>query len=481
VNVKQFLFYTRPVDMHLHIALAQRISGDMPDIPIVFATFFRRTFCMLRDQGYEVTYLPEALRAARTQDCSQEMLNRIEAEALEGSGGANLQLMLQAERFLPPTAEAADRFLRAHVLVLDRLVRPGTWSIASMFDHFVYWLAGSLANARGGRHYGLVGCAVPPNRTIMLRTPWEAWRVPVEEAEAVRLLELSKQSQSLPMHERIAYMTSRPVRPPRPKGYYRDLLRDMRHDRLAKSYFALSPLLPLKWGAEKALPGFLYRALFSNPEPRYDIMRSEEVAAVEEPYVYFPLHMEPEATLLMYSPWCRDQIEAARLTSQALPVGWKLLIKENPKMRGKRPMSYYHRLRALPNALLVDPSVSSGELAKCARSTVSIAGNASVEAVLLGRPGICLGRPPFRDLLTAADISSRHELASLFNYLREIDQQNVSIPGEAWKRWVSGTVDVSLPLISFDTEIGFPDDPAVAEGLWRHICRTMTIPGDTQT
>lgn len=467
------LFYSRPHDMRLHVALARRIQRDHPDVKVQFATFFRRTVRYLKELGFVVTYLPEALRRVDPASCDDNLLSRIECEALEGSGGANLQLMLLAERFLPSSSAEADRFLRRHVLVLDQLVKPGTWSFASMYDHFVYWLAGSLANARGGRHYGLVPCAVPPNRTVVLRTPWEPWRVDVAEMDAAELLEASIQSQNIPAEQRISYMAPPPPKSRRGLRYYAHTILDVWADRAAGSYFAHHWLTPIRWGFEKTLPEWLYRHLFRYPEPRYDLNREADVTNLSVSFVYFPLHMEPEATLLMYSPWCRNQLEAARLVSQSLPIGWKLLIKENPKMRGMRPLKWYDNLCALPNALLVNPHVPSALLAKTARATVSIAGNASLEAMLLRRAGICLGRPPFRRLLTAADFSATFRLADLCQLMLDSSDTMCTIQLSVWREWVAGTAPVSLGYVSYGAELGFPDYPDVADKLW-HFMRSAT-------
>lgn len=475
----QILFFSRPHDMRLHVAIARRVQAALPETPVRFVTFFRRTVDFLREAGLNVTYLPDRLREAQGYACLASFLDMIEGEAVAGSGGANLQLMLQAERFLPTDRAASERFLNSHVTLLDRMILSGTLSISSMFDHFVYWLAGSLANARGGWHFSLVGSAVPPNRTIVLRTPWQAWQGPIQPGDADALLRSAIEAQSIPVRDRLAYMSPHPAKGPRGARYYYNTVRDAWFDRAHGSYFSHDWLEPGKWAAEKLLPRALYRRMVMYPEPVYDIGREADLAAMRTPFVYFPLHMEPEATLLMYSPWCRDQVEAARLVSQALPAGWRLLIKENPKMRGVRRPDYYRRLRALPNSVLVDPAVSSGELVLGARATVSIAGNASLEAVLLGRPGICLGRPPFRHLLTLADFSSGMQLSCLFESLRCGKHGGAALGVDPWQRWVAGTVSAALPYTSFGTEIGFPDGAETVEPIWKFI-RQVTMTDGTE-
>lgn len=161
---------------------------------------------------------------------------------------------------------------------------------------------------------------------------------------------------------------------------------------------------------------------------------------MRDPYIYLPLHMEPEAVILMYSPWLRDQVEVVRLVAQALPVGWKLLVKENPKMRLKRPREFYQKIAALPNVRLVAPEVCSTALIRKSEAVVAMAGTAALEARLLGKPAFCLGSPPFIDLLCGGDIASgKFSLRTLFENVMQTDPEPMDL--HAWQKRVAGTVE----------------------------------------
>ena len=112
-------------------------------------------------------------------------------------------------------------------------------------------------------------------------------------------------------------------------------------------------------------------------------------------YAFFPLHTEPEVTLSVYSKPYLNQIEAVRLFSHNLPVGVKLIVKEHPWEIGKRPLSYYRKLTDIPNVLLAHPSINSRELVLQAKIITVIAGSIGLEALMLKRPVIILGRTPF--------------------------------------------------------------------------------------
>ena len=60
-------------------------------------------------------------------------------------------------------------------------------------------------------------------------------------------------------------------------------------------------------------------------------------------------------------------------------------------MWGRRPASFYQNISKLYNVRIIDPSVSTFDLGKAAKATLTVTGTAGWEAYLLGRPVIVLG------------------------------------------------------------------------------------------
>lgn len=112
-------------------------------------------------------------------------------------------------------------------------------------------------------------------------------------------------------------------------------------------------------------------------------------------YAFFPLHVEPEITLLVYSKPYLNQIEAIRLFSYNLPVGMELIVKEHPVAIGKRPIGYYKKLLEIPNVRLANPSISSRELVSNARLITVIAGSIGLEGLIVKKPVVVLGNVPY--------------------------------------------------------------------------------------
>ena len=113
-------------------------------------------------------------------------------------------------------------------------------------------------------------------------------------------------------------------------------------------------------------------------------------------YIYFPLHYEPEASLLVSSPDETDQIAVLKRLTEALPQGWVIGAKEHRPMLGRRPSGYYERLAAMANIVLISPFEDSFALTQGAALTATITGTAGLESVLLGRPTLFFGDHPIQ-------------------------------------------------------------------------------------
>jgi capsule polysaccharide modification protein KpsS len=115
------------------------------------------------------------------------------------------------------------------------------------------------------------------------------------------------------------------------------------------------------------------------------------VARPGEDFAFFPLHFEPETSLLNIAPFFTDQINVVSIIARSLPLNFKLYVKEHPVMVNKRTRAYYKKLLAIPNVVLVDPKVKSFDLIEKAKLVVTITSTTGWESVLLGKPVITFG------------------------------------------------------------------------------------------
>jgi len=108
--------------------------------------------------------------------------------------------------------------------------------------------------------------------------------------------------------------------------------------------------------------------------------------------VIFPLHMEPEISLMQVSPEFNNSFEIITWVSKNLPADVVLVIKENPWSFGIRSSSYYDRLRKIGNVVLASPDTNTKEWIERSLFTVAITGTSGIESIYYNKPVLSFGR-----------------------------------------------------------------------------------------
>lgn len=116
------------------------------------------------------------------------------------------------------------------------------------------------------------------------------------------------------------------------------------------------------------------------------------------PYVFFPLHTEPEIALSIYGRYFQNQIEVIRNIAQSLPVTWSVVVKDHPRSLGFRKIHYYQKLLQIPNVKLVDPFLPSWDIIDHAKAVVTISSWVGFEAVIAKKPVITFGECIYNNL-----------------------------------------------------------------------------------
>lgn len=112
--------------------------------------------------------------------------------------------------------------------------------------------------------------------------------------------------------------------------------------------------------------------------------RPEEPGAL--PYVFFPLHIEPEMALATLSPEFHHQTAVIVQVAKNLPAGVRLVVKEHLTAVGRRPIGFYRQLAEIPNVVLVPPEVKATAVIERALGVVVLTGTAGLEAAVMGTP-----------------------------------------------------------------------------------------------
>jgi len=108
--------------------------------------------------------------------------------------------------------------------------------------------------------------------------------------------------------------------------------------------------------------------------------------------VYFPLHLEPERSLLNYSPEFTNVTEAIHIISKVLPSNYVVVVKEHPYSFAVRGRDFYHSMSQIGNVFFSDPTISSLDWIESSKIVGAITGTVGTEAVYSLKPVLSFGQ-----------------------------------------------------------------------------------------
>jgi len=136
-----------------------------------------------------------------------------------------------------------------------------------------------------------------------------------------------------------------------------------------------------------------------------------------QPFVYYPLQVEPERVLSFGSPFYYNQLELLTLVAKALPLEYKLFVKEHPMMYTTegRDIEFYKKIINLPNVYLIDTSIEPEEMLKNCSLVTTISGTAALEAAFYGKPSIIFAKTSYSFLPSVTTLKNLDELPNAIN------------------------------------------------------------------
>jgi len=160
---------------------------------------------------------------------------------------------------------------------------------------------------------------------------------------------------------------------------------DNKHEKTHYTYFGRTKIRVLNF--------MLKLSIIKRHREKFLEKRLLQDVDLEKPFVYFPLGVDPEANILITSPFFTNQIEIARSIAKALPIGYQLYVKENPAQvnREWRNISEYEEILDIPNVKLLHPSFSNKMLLEKSSIVVTVAGTSGFEAAFYEKPSIVFG------------------------------------------------------------------------------------------
>jgi len=149
---------------------------------------------------------------------------------------------------------------------------------------------------------------------------------------------------------------------------------------------------------------FSYRELMKNSH-NFEKFKSKK-------YLFYPLHLHPETSTLVWGRWINNQYEILKLISRALPNEYILLVKEHQVAAGRHRRGFYESMANLPNTFFINHETSAHDIIIGAKAVVTISGTAGFEALCHNKPVLLFGDVDYKcmqNVIQCNDLSRMKE------------------------------------------------------------------------
>ena len=128
------------------------------------------------------------------------------------------------------------------------------------------------------------------------------------------------------------------------------------------------------------------------------------------PYLFFGLHMQPESSIDVWSPFFADQFAVIEAIARSTPPDHELLVKLHKSDADNYSPRQLGHLRSLPGVRLVSPHAQSRDFIEKASLVLAIQGNIAMEAAMLGRPVLLFGDSKFAQMPSVSKVNRMTDL-----------------------------------------------------------------------
>ncbi len=120
---------------------------------------------------------------------------------------------------------------------------------------------------------------------------------------------------------------------------------------------------------------------YMNRQTYIDISEAEK-----NPFVFYPLSVEPESALHFNSPEFNEQLSIIEMVAKNLPAGVRLIVKDHIGGMSKRPKDFFETLRTIPAVHIASPTSLATDFIRKAKAVIVITSTAGTEASYMGVP-----------------------------------------------------------------------------------------------
>lgn len=195
----------------------------------------------------------------------------------------------------------------------------------------------------------------------------------------------------------------------------------------------------------------------------------------DKPFVFFPLHAEPESSLQQASPEYFCQLAAIGSIARDLPAGYLLAVKETYQASGRRPDNFYDQIREFKNVVMLNMLELGLDVVRKAEAVVTITGTAGFEAAVMGKPVITFGRHNIYNFLPhVMVVRSEEELSACLRraLFKGIDRRQAAADGA---RFLRAVLACSFDMAKYDYVNPERVDPGIVEEAYQRLLDGLPV------
>lgn len=163
---------------------------------------------------------------------------------------------------------------------------------------------------------------------------------------------------------------------------------------------------------------------------------------IKNKYIYFPLHMQPEATTSPLAGAFVDQILIVQMIASFLPKDVYLYVKEHPfQTYLARDIEFYKELLIIPQVRLVPMSYNTFDLINNSMAVATATGTAGWEALFKGKPVLLFGHCFYQYAKGVFMIRTNNDCKKAFN---EIINDNLKVSSKELKIYLKSLEDYTI-------------------------------------
>jgi hypothetical protein len=139
---------------------------------------------------------------------------------------------------------------------------------------------------------------------------------------------------------------------------------------------------------DNSIFNIFFASLWRNLFIKYDT-----IEGLSEALVFYPLHYEPEASILYMSEFYEDQAALLRNLSKCISRNQVLVVKEHPQQAGILLTKKFQNLKnGISNLIFLPAEFSTKYLLKKSELIITQTSTAGFEALIIGKPVFVLGK-----------------------------------------------------------------------------------------